>query len=224
MATTDERDGPVAPRLRPPTLGTLVAVPDAVALDGDDDLDEVAIRDLTADELAWTGRRRFGASLLSGVTARSWAAPGASVVGSVVEKLEVVALGAPGSGWWNVEIGQSRIGSAELYDSNWRGVRFSRCKLGYLNLRGAQLSDVVFADCRITDLDLGHATASRLAFPGTRIDRLDCSGAKLADVDLRGARLSDIGNIEGLHGASISLEQLLDLAPALAERLGIRLD
>ena len=58
----------------------------------------------------------------------------------------------------------------------------------------------------------------------TRIDRLDCTGAKLADVDLRGARLTDIGNIEGLRGASISIEQLLDLAPALAERLGIRLD
>lgn len=224
MATTDERDGPDAPRLHPPTLGTLVAVPDAVALEGDDDLDEVAIRDLTADELVWTGRRRFGASLLSGVTARSWAAPGASVVGSVVERLEVVALSAPESGWWNVEVQQSRIGSAELYDSNWRGVRFNRCKLGYLNLRGAHLTDVVFADCQITDLDLGHATASRLAFPGTRVDRLDCSGSRLADVDLRGARLADIGDIEGLRGASISLEQLLDLAPALAQRLGIRLD
>ena len=71
MVTTDKRDGPDAPRLHPPTLGTLVAVPDGVALDGEDDLDEVAIRDLAADALAWTGRRRFGASLLSGVTARS---------------------------------------------------------------------------------------------------------------------------------------------------------
>ena len=224
MVTTDKRDGPDAPRLHPPTLGTLVAVPDGVALDGEDDLDEVAIRDLAADALAWPGRRRYGASLLSGVTARSWAAPGASVVGSVVERLEVVALSAPGSGWWNVEIQQSRIGSAELYDSNWRSVRFSRCKLGYLNLRGAHLTDVVFADCQITDLDLGHATASRLAFPGTRVDRLDCSGSRLSDVNLRGARLADIGDIEGLRGASISLEQLLDLAPALAQRVGIRLD
>lgn len=224
MVTTDERDGPDAPRLHPPRLGALTAVPADLARDGDDDLDAVAIQALTADQLTWTGRRRLGASLLSDVTARAWRAPGASVVGSVVERLEVVALSAPESGWWNVEIRQSRVGSAELYDSNWRGVRFSRCKLGYVNLRGAQLTDVLFTDCVITDLDLGHATASRVAFPGTRIDRLDFSGSRLADVDLRGARLNDIGSIEGLRGASISLEQLLDLAPALAERLGIRLD
>lgn len=223
MATRNEPDGPDAPRLRPPALGPLVAVPDSLAVDGEDDLDEVAIRDLTADELTWTGRRRFGSSLLSGVTARAWTAPGASLAGSVLERLELVALSAPESGWWNVEVKQCRIGSAELYDSNWRGVRFSRCKLGYVNLRGARLTDVEFSDCVITDLDLGHATASRLAFPGTRIDRLDGTGSRLADVDLRGARLADVGNIEGLRGASISLEQLLDLAPALAERLGIRL-
>lgn len=224
MATTDDRDGPAAPRLRPPRPGALVAVPDALARDGEDDLDEVAIRDLVADELTWAGRRRLESSVLSGVTARTWTAPGASVTGSALDRLEVVSFSAPSSGWWNVEIQQSRIGSAELYDSHWRSVRFSRCKLGYLNLRGAQLTDVVFSDCTITDLDLGHATASRLAFPGTRIDRFDGTGSKLADVDLRGAKLADVGNIEGLRGASISLEQLLDLAPALAQRLGIRLD
>ena len=224
MPARPEPQGPAEPRLRRPRLGALVPIPADVLAEGDDDLDEVEARDLATDQLTWTGRRRFGSSLLSGVTARVWSAPGASVVDSILGRLEVVALSAPESGWRNVEIQQSRIGSAELYDSNWRGVRFSRCKLGYLNLRGAQLTDVLFADCQITELDLGSATASRVAFPGTRIDRLDFSKARLSDVDLRGAQIADIGAIEGLRGASISLEQLLELAPALAERLGIRLD
>lgn len=224
MTDRDEPQGPAEPRLHPPKLGVLDEVDPSTLIDGDEDLDDVAVHGLSADQLTWTGRRRLGTSLLSGVTARAWVAPGASVVGSVIEQLEVVALSAPESGWWNVEILHSRVGSAELYSSSWRSVGFSNCKLGYLNLRGTHLTDLVFADCQITDLDLGSATASRLAFPGTRIDRLDCSGARLSDVDLRGATLSDIGNIEGLRGASISLEQLLDLAPALAGRLGIRLD
>lgn len=215
-----EMTGPLPPRLTRVRLGTL-APGDPSLLDGDEDLDEVEFCDLRRDELAWTGRRRLGASRLSGLVAQKWTAPGASVVGSVVEGVEVVALSAPESGWWNVEVAQSRIGSAELYDSNWRSVSFTRCKLGYLNLRGAKLTDVAFTDCIIEDLDLMRATATRVAFTGSRIGRLELSGAHLADVDLRGARLTDVGNLEGLKGASITLEQLLDLAPAMAARLGI---
>ena len=218
-----EATGPLPPRLNRLRLGTLT-LGDPSLLDGDDDLDEVEFRDLRVEELTWTGRRRFGASLLTGLVAQEWSAPGASVVGSIVEGTEVVALSAPESGWWNVEVSQSRIGSAELYDSSWRSVSFSHCKLGYLNLRGAKLTDVAFTDCTIEDLDLMRATASRVSFTGSRIDRLELSNAHLTDVDLRGARLADVGNLEGLKGATITLDQLLDLAPAMAARLGIHLE
>jgi uncharacterized protein YjbI with pentapeptide repeats len=218
-----ESTGPLPPRLHRPTLRTL-APGDPSVLDGDEDLDDMEFRDLRVDEITWTGRRRLGASRLSGLVAQEWSAPGASVVGSVIDGIEVVALSAPESGWWNVEVTQSRIGSAELYDSNWRSVSFTRCKLGYLNLRGAKLADVAFTDCIIEDLDLMRATATRVAFDGCRIDRLELVNAQLTDVDLRGARLADVGNLEGLKGASITLEQLLDLAPAMAARLGIRID
>ena len=57
---------------------------------------------------------------------------------------------------------------------------------------------------------------------------LDCdlAGATLAhahfvDSELRGCRMSGIEGIDGLRGAAIDLEQVLDLAPALATALGI---
>lgn len=221
---TSELSGPLAPRLRPVTPGVLQPVDADEAAQGDDDLDEVELVDLTLDRMAWTGRRRLGSSRVSDLVVRSWQARAASLVDSVVERADIVALSAPESGWWNVEVQQSRIGSAELYDAVLRNVHFVRCKLGYLNLRGANLTDVAFTDCVISDLDLMGATASRVSFSGTRIARVELSGSKLEDVDLRGADLADIGSLEGLRGATITLDQLLEIAPALAESLGIKVE
>jgi uncharacterized protein YjbI with pentapeptide repeats len=224
MASGQQTDGPVAPRLKPVRLGELAPADPAEAVASDLDLDSVELADLRADELSWTGRRRLGASLVRNLTAHRWSARGASVVGSILDGVEVVGLDAAGSGWWNVEITGSRIGSGELYDSSWRCVQFTRCKLGFLNLRNAQLTDVAFVDCIIEDLDLGRATATRVAFPGSRIARIELGHSSLTDVDLRSARLGEIADLEGLRGATITFAQLLDLAPGLAARLGIKVE
>jgi uncharacterized protein YjbI with pentapeptide repeats len=224
MATQRKQEGPAAPRLTAPRPRGLGSVPDADVVEGDDDLDAVEVSGLRADALSWTGRRRLGGSRVTGLSVGTWSAPAASFVDSVLDAVEVVSLDAAGSSWWNVEVTGSRVGSGALYDSTWRSVHASRCKLGYLNLRDAQLTDVVFSDCTIEELDLARATASRLAFPGSRIARIELTGSRLADVDLRDARVDDVGNLEGLRGASITTAQLLDLAPALAARLGIRVE
>ena len=224
MMRTSELSGPLAPRLRPITPGALHPVDAAEAASGDDDLDDVEVAGLNLDRMTWTGRRRLGSSRVSDLVVRDWQARAASLVDSVVEGADVTTLSAAESGWWNVEVTQSRIGSAELYDAVLRNVHFVRCKLGYLNLRGANLTDVAFTDCVISDLDLLRATATRVSFPGSRISRLELSGSRLEDVDLRGADLADIGTLEGLRGATITLDQLLEIAPALAESLGIKVE
>lgn len=219
-----EPTGPLAPRLWKVQLGELAPADHAQVGDGDADLDSVALLDLNLDLMTWTGRRRLGSSKMADLVVRRWDARGLSLVGSVLERVDVVALSAVESGWWNVEVQQSRIGSAELHGSILRNVHFVRCKIGYLNLRGANLTDVAFTDCIIEDLDLMRAKATRMSLSGTRISRLELSGSKLEDVDLRGARLADIGTLEGLRGATITLDQLLEIAPALAQSLGIRVE
>lgn len=222
MARGDDT-GPTAPRLQPVRPSGLVVANPAAVVDGDEDLDDVEVRGLRAAELVWTGRRRLSASVLADIVVNEWRARDASFVDSVLDGVAVVALSAPGSGWRSVEVRGSRIGSAELYDTALRHVRFSHCKLGYVNLRAGTLADVSFDDCVVDELDLGGATLERAAFEGTRIGRLLVPGARLRDVDLRGARLDDVEGVDGLRGATLALDQLLDLAPTLATRLGILL-
>ena len=61
-----------------------------------------------------------------------------------------------------------------------------------------------------------------------RIDDLEADGlsdySRLTDVDLRGADLDTVRGIASLKGATVSFEQLMTLAPALAEELGLRVE
>lgn len=159
-----------------------------------------------------------------GLELGSWTLRGTHLLESVVAGANVPAVSGARSGWRDVEVRDSRFGSVEVYDTSWRGIRFTRCKLGYVNLRSAELLDVAFVDCTIDEIDLMDAAARRVSFDGCRIATLNASGAKLTDVDLRGADLGQVVGIEGLRGATISAEQLQLMAPAFAELLGLTVD
>jgi uncharacterized protein YjbI with pentapeptide repeats len=99
-------------------------------------------------------------------------------------------------------------------------VRFRGVKLDFLNLRGATLQDVVFEDCLLGEVDVADASLTDVDFTG-RVDSLSVRNATLARVDLSGATLQTLSGLDHLRGAIISAAQLLDLAPLLADHLGI---
>jgi uncharacterized protein YjbI with pentapeptide repeats len=213
-----------APRIAPVRLGRLIRVDDDRFAEDENDLESVDLVELSRDEMTWEVRRRLDSSRVRGLRVGHWWARGLAISESVLERLDVVALSAAESGWRRVEIRDSRIGSSELFDSTWRAVHFVNSKLGYLNLRDAQVSDLQFTNCIVEDLDLIRAKATRVSFTDCRIGRIELTGATLVDVDLRGAQLTDVGDLAGLAGATVSLEQLLDLAPLMAARLGVKVE
>jgi uncharacterized protein YjbI with pentapeptide repeats len=94
-------------------------------------------------------------------------------------------------------------------------------KLDFLNLRGATLQDVVFQDCLLGEVDVTDAGLTDVDFGGSRVDSLTVRNATLARVDLSGATLQTLSGLDHLRGAIVSAAQLLDLAPLLADHLGI---
>jgi uncharacterized protein YjbI with pentapeptide repeats len=140
------------------------------------------------------------------------------------ERLDAPDLSVHASTWRDCEIVDSRLGSIGLFDAKVGSVRFVRCKVGYLGLQGAVLTDVSFEDCTIDELELSEGSMTRARFPGTTITDLRLTGARLAHTDLREARLGAVSPVSGLRGATVSTSQLIDLAPALAGELGIRVD
>ena len=217
--------GTAAPRLAALDLGELAPLDPSIFTEADgDDIERSELRDVQVGDVRWGVRRRVDASLLSGVTGGSLHARGFTLTDSRLERVDLLSVSAPEAGWRDVEVHASRIGSLELYEANFRRVSFVGCKLGFVNLRGADLADIAFTDCVLEDLDLMRATASRVALTRCRVDRLEVTEARLSDFDLRGAQLADISGIDGLRGVTIGYEQLLDLAPILSGRLGIRVE
>ncbi|MCC4908131.1 pentapeptide repeat-containing protein [Microbacterium sp. cx-59] len=214
-----------AERPRPPRITPIVDVTrepiESASLLTHSNLELVEISgDLTGVDLEGIG---LSESLLRDISARELHLRSASLVETRLVRVDAPVLGAASLSLRDVVVQDSRIGSAELYDSTWQSVHVTGCRLGYLNLRSARLTDLLFTDCTIDELDLSAAVVSRMAFRDTTVRALTLHGARLTDVDLRTLDPGRIDGIEGLRGASLSTDQLQALAPALAEALGIHI-
>lgn len=121
-------------------------------------------------------------------------------------------------------IDEPRLGAVAAYGSTWRRVTVRGGKVDFLNLRGATLREVRFVDCVLVEPDFGGATLTDVTFEGCTLTGPQWSGATLSTVDLSGARLVGPLGLTSLRGATISRSQLLDLADAFADQLGVRVE
>ncbi|HEV7934544.1 MAG TPA: pentapeptide repeat-containing protein [Actinomadura sp.] len=135
--------------------------------------------------------------------------------------VRLVGTDARETDWLDATLLSSVLAGVEAYGSSLRRVTFRGCKLDSVNLRDCKITDVTFEDCLLRDVDLRGARLVRTRFPGSRLSRVDLSNVTLDKVDLRGAELGLTISPDSLRGAIISTGQLLDLAPALAQTLGI---
>ncbi|MER5476931.1 pentapeptide repeat-containing protein [Streptomyces sp. NPDC002734] len=126
------------------------------------------------------------------------------------------------SSWMDATVLSGMLAGVQVFGATLRRVTFSHCKLDSVNWRSAALREVRFEDCLLRDVDFGEATLKDVSFPGTVLDGVRLRGARLSGVDLRGAASLGIADgVEALRGATIDQGQLLDLAPAFAQALGV---
>ncbi|KNB50988.1 pentapeptide repeat-containing protein [Streptomyces caatingaensis] len=167
------------------------------------------------------GSAHFTESALSSVTFTRGRYRRTLFDGVWLHHLRAVGSDFAESRWLDVECGAGLLAGAEIHGAEMRRVVFHHCKFDSVNLRVAALREVDFVDCLLRDVDFGGATLTDVSFPGTTLERVDFARAKLSRVDLRGAVSLGIRSVEALKGAVISSPQLFDLAPALAQHVGL---
>ncbi|WP_414168268.1 pentapeptide repeat-containing protein [Streptoverticillium reticulum] len=124
--------------------------------------------------------------------------------------------------WLDTECTAGVLAGTEIHGAEMRRTVFHQCKLDSVNLRATSLKDVVFVDCLLRDVDFSGATLADVSFPGSTLDRARFDRATLTRVDLREATALRIASgIGSLNGATISTPQLFDLAPVLAQHVGL---
>jgi len=163
----------------------------------------------------------FESCIFDGLQANETMLRAATFTDTVISRLNAPVLVAARLQLRDVTIDGSRIGSAELYEAAFDSVSITGSKLGFVNLRTSKLADVLFSGCTIDELDVSGSKITRMAFTGTTIGTLDLTNSFLTHVDLRGAEISRILGLAGLKGATVSPDQLSQLAPLFADHLGL---
>jgi uncharacterized protein YjbI with pentapeptide repeats len=138
------------------------------------------------------------------------------------DELHATSLDATDSMWRDTLVGVRRVGALLAIGASWSSVRVRGGRLDLLDLSGAKLHGVAFEDCTIGELDLGTADAREISFEDCEIELLDATGARLAGANLAGASIAGVRGVAGLRGATITPDQLLDLAPQLAAHIGLK--
>ena len=210
---------------RPPVL----AAPDLGRL-RDGEADELAagemVEDLELVEADLSGGDLSAISLLScrfsEVFANDTDLAAARLVDCRLERLSATYLHSPRSTWRTVELIDSRIGAWELYDADVESLLIEDCRLGFTNLAGTTVRDLLIRATRIDELDLSGIDAQRVHFEDCRVGTLRLHGGSLRDVDLRGLEMRTVSGVGSLAGVTVSSGQLSELAPLLAQHLGLR--
>ena len=148
----------------------------------------------------------------------------ARLVDCRLERLSATYLHSPRSTWRTVELVDSRIGAWELYDADVESLLIEDCRLGFTNLAGTTVRDLLIRATRIDELDLSGIDAQRVHFEDCRVGTLRLHGGSLRDVDLRGLEMRTVSGVGSLAGATINSQQLSELAPLLAQHLGLRVE
>ena len=152
---------------------------------------------------------------------------GAKLIGCRLDGVEFVAaqggeVSFAKSSLQDVAISDSRLGAVQGFGGNWIRCRIIGGKIDYLNLRGSSISRLTFDKAVIGELDLTDAKVDSMSFASTTVGKVILTGATSKRLDLRGVQLRGLeSNPEGLRGTVLSEDQVFELAPVLANILGI---
>ncbi|MFJ1749752.1 pentapeptide repeat-containing protein [Streptomyces sp. NPDC088116] len=193
-------------------------------LDPDGDYDGLEFKDLDLTGQEGPGARFIDCSL-DGCGLDETALGRARFVDSVLSRVRGVGTDLAGASLRDVEIVDARLGGVQLHGAVLERVLIRGGKIDYLNLRKSRLKDVVFEGCVLSEPDFGGAELIRVEFRDCVLRRADLSGVRMKDVDLRTVAELDIARgLDRLAGAVINSAQLLQLAPAFAAQIGVRVE
>ncbi len=144
------------------------------------------------------------------------------VANCVIKGSNLSGCGFSDSSWRTVWVDNSRCSGMQIQDSTLKNIRFSNSKLEIVNFRFAKMENIVFEDCVLDDVDFYGATLKNVEFVNCTISKITFASAKLQNVDLSKSTIDSVQGIASIKGATISYDQLLQLAPYFATEAGVK--
>jgi len=135
-------------------------------------------------------------------------------------KLEAAAVRVYKGNLLRVSMSDCRLTGAEFAETHFEDCVFRNVKFDEAGFRFASFKRVRFENCMLRQADFSNAKLSHVTFTGCDLEATNFISASCTNVDVTTENLANVKGILGLKGATISAEQLIQLAPLLASELG----
>lgn len=166
---------------------------------------------------------------LEGIVARDVRLPGArlgrlGLLDCAFERCDLAGLDASSSSLVRAALTGCRLTGCNGREALLRDVVLRDCRMDLASLAGARMERVTFERCDLRELDLHAGRLHEVRLLGC-----DLSGAIFEETDctrceLRDCTYTDLRGISGLAGTTIGWADAVELAPAFAAALGVRVD
>lgn len=123
-----------------------------------------------------------------------------------------------------VVITSSQLTGLQLPEGNFSSVIIQSSRANLTNFRNARFEACAFIDCDLSEADFGGATLTNVLFEKCMLDTIDFSNCKMKNVQFKSCSLATIKGTNGLAGATISDQNLIEIAPLLASELKISIE
>ena len=168
------------------------------------------------DQLELTDLRVVGASaVLDELSERP------ELVNVVLERCDVAGFTGRDGRAERVVISGSRLRGVTWVNGVLQDVLLEGVTGDEVSLRFSTLRRVTFRDCLLPGLDLTEAKLEDVRLERCSLPRAQLNGAKVKSLRIEGCDLSGLAGAAALAGASIHPDDLLALAPSLAEAVGM---
>jgi uncharacterized protein YjbI with pentapeptide repeats len=140
----------------------------------------------------------------------------------VLSHCDLAGLDATATSLVRVELAGCRLTGCDFGEAALRDVVLRDCRMDLASLRDARLERVTFERCDLSELDLQGARLHDVRFLGCDLteailEETDCSRSELHDCTYTGLR-----GIGGLRGTTLGWADAVELAPAFAAALGVK--
>ena len=137
-------------------------------------------------------------------------------------RCDLAGLDASASSLVRVELAGSRLTGGSFKEALLRDVVLRDCRMDLASFSDARLERVTFEGCDLRELDLQGARLHEVRLLGCDLSGAILEGTDCTRCELHDCSYEDLRGIGGLSGATIGWADAVELAPAFAAALGVR--
>ncbi len=119
---------------------------------------------------------------------------------------------------------KSQLTGLQLPEGNFKDVIFENCRINLSNFKNSRFERCLFKDCDLTDADFSMSKLTLVQFDSCQLENTEFSNCVNKRLEFTNCSLSSIKGINGLRGATISNQNLIELAPLLARALDLTIN